>query len=80
MKTLKEIKSEIGNETYQKWLRCARRELSLHPMFWNHAEARHACIYESIIRQYSDYCNSLEEGRRASVHASDAPLPWEALG
>jgi len=52
MKTLEEIRKEIGNEEYKRMELKAELELSNHPEFWERASAWRSLIYESIIKQY----------------------------
>lgn len=81
MKTLEQIRDEVGGQRYAQWNERALRELSAHPRLWEDGKGRAACIYEAVIKLYDAYCKRLEDFEAERVAAtrnySDNYLLWE---
>lgn len=68
LKRLDEIKSSVGAPLFQSWLeqadRTFRRSQYKVPGM-NHAEIKHAFIYQEIVRQYETYESVQKANRNA---------------
>lgn len=65
MKTLEEIANDVGQHIFNKLKADAERKLKTTCYMYKEAEAKHAYIYEEIVKGYETYLEKVSRKRRS---------------